>query len=277
MNFKYTTMRTLFLLCGFALLCTSCSNHSLAPEYDCMLPQPSNITVGSYWVYLRTNLDSTGNAITGTISYDTLTVLDKSTTASSETMLKVQEHYSNDFGKTWKSDTSVWVFTATQFKVTNLWFQESCNCFNGLLKFRLYEDCSVDAQTIANETVPGDDLPSLVVDSNGKQTVVTTKTVYDINNTYKTISNENVSVAGKAILTKKSASNIGFVFHLVSPDKVTFAVNGKRSITQRDERIVWTNKDIGIIKERSIISEDSYGDGRLPKSFERVLVSYQFK
>jgi len=260
-----------------ALLFTACNNRSLAPEYDCMLPQPTKITVGSYWVYLRTNLDSIGNAITGAITYDTLTVLDKSITASSETILKVHEHYSYDFGKTWKNDTSVWVFTGTQFKVTNLWFQESCNCFKGLLKFRLYEDCSVDAQTIANETVPGDDLPSLVVDSAGKRIAITAKTMYDINNTYKTISNENVSVAGKAILTKKSASNIGLVFQLVSPDKVTFAVNGKRSITQRDERIVWTNKDIGIIKERSIISDDIEEVKGLPKSFERVLVSYQFK
>lgn len=259
-------------LCTVALLLHSCSNHTLEPTYDCELPTLGNATVGTYGVYLHTNLDSLGNVVTGIETYDTLTIISKSIASDNTLTLGIQDRFSTDFGTTWRTDTITWVITGNQFKVQNHWLQQQCTCFDGLLKYRIYDDCSSNSTIIAdNKTVAGDILPSLVRDNMGNQTIVNTTTNATISNLCTAKYNENIMLGTRKMLTKKSESNISFTYRLLEPQAATF-VNGKRTSTVTDNRHVWVNHEVGLIKERVMVTEDTPNPHNL--YFERVMVQY---
>lgn len=272
-------MKHLFLFSAFVIIVSTfgCSEHSLSPENECNIPQDlTKALSGSSWIYKRTLLDASGNPTTGNASmYDTLTLLgrDPSLTKDGEIAMKLEDHYSNDGGLTFRRDTIYWVINSSMFYVNNVTIQnQNCNCFYGKdMKWRIYEDCGEADTKIIDSTFLGDTYPSRL--PNGDITY--TQTNLSITNRYKTIGSEPIIVEGKSMSTKKSQSFVSMISKIISPEDATFAANGKRNIEINDNREIWTNRDIGVVKERGVnVDNSNSGVFNLPLNFERTLVKY---
>ncbi len=272
-------MKQLFLFGTIVIIVSvfGCSEHSLSPENECNIPQDLTKAIsGSSWIYKRTLLDASGNPTTGNAStYDTLTLLGRepSLIKDGEIAMKLEDHYSNDGGLTFRRDTIYWVINSSMFFVNNVKIQDqNCNCFYGKdMKWRIYENCGETDTKIIDTTVQGDSYPSRL--ANGD--IINTQTDLRLINTYKTIGSEPIIVDGKSMSTKKSQSFVNITSRIVSPNEATFAGNGKRSIQVNDKRDIWTNHEVGVVKEQGISTDDSNtGVFNLPLNFERTLVKY---
>ncbi|MBI3259368.1 MAG: hypothetical protein HYZ54_07855 [Ignavibacteriae bacterium] len=280
-------MKILFLLCFVALIVSSwgCSNHTLSPEYDCNVPSLLNeAKTGTYWVYQRTMLDSLGNPIVDltlpakAIYYDTLSLIGTDTKHSYQevTALKLEDKYSDDGGTTIRRDTVYWVITQNTFYVNNLHVQNmQCDCpSHKYLSWRVFEDCNNTSLKFADTSYRGDPYPTPNKDNLGNN--ILAEIGIDIKNTFNTVGQENVKTITGDIIAKKSQSFLYFSNKIISPQDITF-VNGKRTITIDDNRTVWTNSNIGIIKEHSIthtVDDVQFNDLNPPHSFERILIKY---
>lgn len=279
------TTVTLYICIMALALVGGCTDHSLSVENDCQIPT-SLMTAkeGSFWIYQRTQLDTLGNPI-GDPSmsaklqiYDTLTLLGRDAAYSYQgvTALMLEDRYSEDYGLTFRKDTVYWVMTPDAMYVNTTAMQrQSCECPSStLLRWRRYENCAETYKIYADTLYQGDTYPSMKTDSLGNSVVFTKSILVGIKNFTKMIASEKMTVNGKSIATKKSQSYLGLwnTFNSPTPEDVTF-LNGKKTIGVYDDRTVWTNRDIGIVKERSIVSND----GNLwdtPRGFERMLIRY---
>lgn len=254
-------------------------DHALSPENECNIPSVLNSAkIGSMWIYKHTLLDSLGKPLTGVQAnanyFDTLTLIGSNIPFAKDGVaaLKLEDKYSNDGGITIRRDTVYWVITPSKFYVNSSKIQNrECNCFyNQSIKWRLYEDC--DEQNVSMiDTVFRDDYPSMLPNGDTTRLIVEDT----IKNTYKIFGKELVTVGTQSILAKKSQSFFAFLVRIVAPDSILFAWNNKRTSDVHDDRTVWTNRDLGVIKERALTSEETNTEYyNFPHSFERTLVKY---
>ncbi len=277
-------MKHILFFCSVVVIASivSCTtDHSLSPEYECNVPSTlNNAKTSSSWIYKRTLLDAQGNPLRSqtssaiVVSFDTLTLIGRDVvyTKAGLPSLKFEDRYSNDGGLTYQRDTVYWVVTPSEFYVNNLGFQNQlCNCFyRESLKWRVYEDCNKTSQKTIDTTFLEPSFPAFQTD--GSTTYVSVED--GIKNLYLTYGNEAISVNGESISTKKSQSLLMFSMKIISPNAVTFS-NGRRTNELSDDRTVWTNRNIGIIKERSMsVDNTNPGAFNIPHSFERILVTY---
>lgn len=260
---------------------TSCPDRALEPE--CQTPTSlGSIKAGSYWIYERTLLDSSGNPVaSGKTTFDSLVYLgrDASHSYQNTSALLFEDYHSEDGGVTTTKDTVYWVITPEVLYVQNNPAIQQNNCTDCALKlWREYENCTSVHRTIADITVPGGTLPTLVPDGKGGNKVIQVTTQFQITNKLDMIGSATLSVNGNNVVTKKSVSLLHQIFMLVTPSDVVFSGNGKRSVTLHDERTVWINGDIGLVKEKALLSDDSNNpDRKIMNSFERTLVRYNIQ
>ncbi|MBL7999548.1 MAG: hypothetical protein JNL32_13045 [Candidatus Kapabacteria bacterium] len=220
-----------------------------------------------------------GIPIPNKIFYDTVTVLSKQVASNNQVILRVVESF---IDYDWMSnrpdtlkifrDTIEWVFTGTRFLVSNKNpTYRDCDCYDGILKYLIYNDCSVNASYLAENrefTGIGDTNTLPPFDSTIK---VESKSI--ITNKCIALQNDTVNFNSQQISTKVSESVVSHRVVLLKPENVYFN-DGSREKIQDDIRRVWSNDQYGIVRELVTRRIDGKVFGEIS---ERTLVDFRVK